>query len=321
MKYTIAACVLAAAAAFAPPAAAQDFPNKLVRIIVPFTPGGSNDVVARELASGFQARWKESAVVENKPGGGGTIAYNYVAKSPPDGHMLLITPASFTMAPHLSRTPGYHPVTEFAAVSLVADVPFLMVVHPDVPARSVKELIDLAKAQPGKLTYGSVGVGTPQHLGAELFKLQAGVDLVHVPFRGATAVMPDLLAGRIDVFVGAINTLLPLIKEGKLRALAMAGSKRVPSLPDVPTMSEAGLAGYEVGSGVGVVAPAGTPPAIVAALNRAIVETAATPGFHQRMAAIGVDVVGSSAAEYAKSIADDYAKWGKVVAAAGIKPD
>jgi tripartite-type tricarboxylate transporter receptor subunit TctC len=206
-------------------------------------------------------------------------------------------------------------------VSLVADVPFLMVVHPSVQARSVKELIDLAKAQPGKLTYGSVGVGTPQHLGAELFKLQAGVDLVHVPFRGATAVMPDLLAGRIDVFIGAINTLLPLIKEGKLRALAMAGSRRVPSLPDVPTMSEAGLAGYEVGSGVGVVAPAGTPPAVVAALNRAIVETAATPGFHQRMAAIGVDVVGSSAADYAKSIAGDYEKWGKVVQAAGIKPE
>lgn len=321
MNCKLAAVALAAVAAFAPPAAAQDFPNKLVRIIVPFTPGGSNDVVARELASGFQARWKETAVVENKPGGGGTIAYNYVAKSPPDGHMLLITPASFTMAPHLSRNPGYHPINEFAAVSLVADVPFLMVVHPDVPARSVKELIDLAKAQPGKLTYGSVGVGTPQHLGAELFKMMAGVDLVHVPFRGATAVMPDLLAGRINVFIGAINTLLPLIREGKLRALAMAGTKRVPSLPDVPTMAETGLAGYEVGSGVGVVAPAGTPPAIVETLNRAIVETAATQGFHQRMAAIGVDVVGSSAAAYAKSLADDYAKWGKVVQAAGIKPE
>jgi tripartite-type tricarboxylate transporter receptor subunit TctC len=170
------------------------------------------------------------------------------------------------------------------------------------------------------MAYGSVGVGTPQHLGAELFKMNAGVDLVHVPFRGATAVIPDLLAGRIQMFIGAINSLLPLIKEGKLFALAATGSKRIAQLPDVPTMAET-FPGFEVGSGVGLVAPAGTPPAIVATLNRAAAEIIATPGFHQRMAAIGVDVVGTTPAEYAKIIRDDYAKWGKVVAAAGIKPE
>ena len=187
---------------------------------MPFTPGGSNDVVAREIASGLQSNLNQTAVVENKPGGGGIIAYSYVAKSPPDGYLMLITPASFTMGPHLSRNPGYNPITEFAPINLVADVPFIMVVPPTLPVRTVQEFIALAKNSPNKLTFGSVGVGTPQHLGGELFKMHAGVDLIHVPFRGATAALPDLLAGRIDMFIGAINSLLPLIKEGKLRALA-----------------------------------------------------------------------------------------------------
>ena len=185
----------------------------------------------------------------------------------------------------------------------------------------MQEFIALAKNSPNKLTFGSVGVGTPQHLGGELFKMNAGVDLIHVPFRGATAAIPDLLAGRIDMFIGAINSLLPLIQEGKLRALAAAGRKRMPALPDVPTMAEAGVPGVEVGSAVGLVAPAGTPPDIVETLNREIGKIIATPGFHERMAAIGVDVVGTTPAEYAKVISDDYAKWGKVVAAAGIRQE
>jgi tripartite-type tricarboxylate transporter receptor subunit TctC len=196
-----------------------------------------------------------------------------------------------------------------------------MVVPPMLPARSVAEFIDLAKNSPDKLTFGSVGVGTPQHLAGELFKLNAKVDLIHVPFRGATAAIPDLLAGRVDMFIGAINSLLPLVREGKLRALAAAGDKRIASLPEVPTFAEAGLSGVQIGSGVGLVAPAGTPPAIVERLNRAIEETTATPGFHQRMAAIGVDVVGGTPQAYAKFLRDDYEKWGKVVAAAGIKPE
>jgi tripartite-type tricarboxylate transporter receptor subunit TctC len=302
-------------------ACAQSFPTKTIRIIVPFTPGGSNDVVAREIATGLQDRLKQTAVVENKPGGGGTIAYSYVAKAPPDGHLLMIAPASFTIGPHLTRNPVYNPVTDFAPIDLVADVPFVMVVPANLPARTVKDFIELAKKSPNKLTFASVGPGTPQHLGGELFKMNAGVDLIHVPFRGATAALPDLLAGRVDMFIGAINSLLPLIQEGKLRALAATGSKRIASLPDVPTMSEAGLPGVEVGSGVGLVAPAGTPPDIVETLNREITKIIAEPGFHQRMTAIGVDVVGTTPAAYAKIISDDYAKWGKVVEAAGIKPE
>ena len=298
----------------------QGFPNKLIRIIVPFTPGGSNDVVGREIASGLQDRFNQTAVVDNKPGGGGTIAYQFVAKSPPDGSTLMIAPASFTMGPHLSRNPVYNPIKEFAPVILVADVPFVLVVPSSLPVHSLKELIDLAKTSPNKLSFGSVGVGTPQHLGGELFKISAGIDMVHVPFRGATAAIPDLLAGRIDVFIGAINSLLPLIKEGKLRAIAMAGKSRVPSLPDVPTIAELAFPDYELGSAVGLVAPAGTPPDVVETLNREIGKIIATPGFRERMQKIGLDVVGSTPAAYAKFLSDDYNKWAKVVAAAGLAP-
>jgi tripartite-type tricarboxylate transporter receptor subunit TctC len=319
-------CVLfSPRAARAQAAPSAGFPSKMLRIIVPFTPGGANDVVAREIAAGLQASLKETVVVENKPGGG-TIAYAYVAKLPGDAHVMLIAPASFTMGPHLSRDPVYDPVSEFAPINLVADVPFVMVVPANLsreglPVRTVKELVALARTAPGNLSFGSVGVGTPQHLGGELFKLTAGVELIHVPFRGAGAVLPDLVAGRIDMFIGAVNSLLPLIHDGSLRALAIAGARRIAALPDVSTLAEAGFPGCEVGSAIGLVAPAATPPEIVATLNREIAAIIATPGFRQRMAAIGVDVVGSTPAAYAKFISDDFAKWGKVVAAAGIKPE
>jgi tripartite-type tricarboxylate transporter receptor subunit TctC len=317
MKKLLAACIIAAAAVSI--ASAQSFPTKLIRIIVPFTPGGSNDVVAREIASGLQTRLKQTAVVENRTGGGGTIAYQYVAKSPPDGHTMMVAPASFTMGPHLSKNPVYHPVKDFAAINMVADVPFVMVVPASLPVKSVKEFIALAAKSSNKLTYASVGVGTPQHFGGELFKLNAKVDLIHVPFRGATVVLPDLLAGRIDMFIGAINSLLELINDGKLRALATSATKRIPSLPDVPTMAEAGLPGVAIGSAVGLVAPAGTPPDIVATLNREIAAIIADPGYHERMAKIGVDVVGTTPEAYARVIREDYEKWGKVAKAAGIE--
>jgi tripartite-type tricarboxylate transporter receptor subunit TctC len=300
---------------------AQAFPSGTIRIIVPFTPGGSNDVVAREIANGLQSRFNQTAIVENKSGGGGTIGYSFVAKSPPDGHTLLIAPASFTIGPHLSRNPIYNPVTDFTPIILVADVPFVMVVPASLPVRTVKDFIELAKASPNKLTFGSVGVGTPQHLAGELFKQRAGVDLIHVPFRGATAVIPELLAGRIDMFIGAINSLLPQIREGKLRALAAARLTRIASLPDVPTMSDAALPGFEIGSGVGLVAPAGTPRTIIETLNREITAIIADPGFHQRMAAIAVDVVGTTPEASPQIVKDEYEKWGNVIAAAGIKPE
>jgi tripartite-type tricarboxylate transporter receptor subunit TctC len=319
-KKLLAACAFMIAA-LTSAVHAQGFPDRLIRIVVPFTPGGSNDIVARELAAGFQERFKQNAVVENRPGGGGAIAYTGIARSPPDGYTLLIAPVSFTITPHLARNPTFDPINDYAPINLVADVPFVMVVPASVPARTVKEFAELARTSPDKLSYASVGVGTPQHLGAELFKLQAKVDMVHVPFRGAIAAIPDVLAGRVHVFIGAINSLLPLIREGKLVALASAGASRIAALPDVPTMAEAGFPGVEVGSGVGLVAPAGTPPGIIDTLHRATADIIATQGFKERMTAIGVDTVGSTPQEYARIIREEYAKWGKVVEAAGIKPE
>jgi tripartite-type tricarboxylate transporter receptor subunit TctC len=320
LKTLLAACAFVTAA-LTSVVHAQGFPDRLIRIVVPFTPGGSNDIVARELAAGFQERFKQNAVVENRPGGGGAIAYTGIAKSPPDGYTLLIAPVSFTITPHMSRAPTFDPINDYAPINLVADVPFVMVVPASVPARTVKELAELAKSSPGKLSYASVGVGTPQHLGAELFKLRAGVDMVHVPFRGAIAAIPDVLAGRVQLFIGAINSLLPLIREGKLVALASAGASRIAALPDVPTMAEAGFPGVEVGSGVGLVAPAGTPPTVIDTLHRATADIIVTQGFKERMTAIGVVTVGSTPQEYARVIREEHAKWGKVVQAAGIKPE
>ena len=320
MTRRLAACAFIVAA-LTSAVHAQGFPDRLIRIVVPFTPGGSNDIVARELANGFQERFKQNAVVENRPGGGGSIAYAGIAKSPPDGYTLLIAPVSFTMTPHLARTPTFDPINDYAPINLVVDVPFVMVVPAELPVRTVKEFVELARNSPSRLSYASVGVGTPQHLGAELFKLQGKIDMVHVPFRGAIAAIPDVLAGRVHIFIGAINSLLPLIREGKLRALAAAGASRIAALPDVPTMAEAGFPGVEVGSGVGLVAPAGTPPEVIDTLHRATADIIATPGFKDRMTAIGVDTVGTTPQEYARIIREEYAKWGKVVEAAGIKPE
>jgi tripartite-type tricarboxylate transporter receptor subunit TctC len=318
MNRLLAACAIAAISVSS--AHAQGFPNQTIRIIVPFTPGGSNDVVAREIAQGLQSRLKQTAVVENRAGGGGTIAYQGVAKSPPDGHTLLIAPASFTMGPHLSKKPVYHPVNDYTAITMMADVPFVMVVPSTLPATSVKEFIELARKSKDKLSFASVGQGTPQHLAAELFKMHAKVDLVHIPFKGATAVLPDLIAGRIDMFIGAINSLLPLIESGQLRVLASSGSRRIKSMPKLPTMADAGLPEVDVNSGVGLVAPAKTPPDIIATLHREIVAITADKGYHARMDKIGVEVVNVTPEAYAKFLREDYEKWGKVVKAAGIEP-
>ena len=287
---------------------------------MPFTPGGSNDVVARELAAGFQARWGQSAVVENRPGGGGAIAYSQVAKSPPDGHLLLIAPVSFTMIPHLSRNAGFDPLTDYAPINMVADVPFVMVVPPTVPARTVKEFIALAKTQPGQdgLRLGrrryTAALGRRAVQDARRYRSDpCAVPGCHRRYPGCD--------GRAGPHVHRRDQLAAAIDQGRQAARAGRGwAKRIPALPDVPTWPRR-FAGFEVGSGVGLVAPAGTPAPIIDTLYRATAEIIATPGFHQRMAAIGVDVVGMTPAQYAKIIRDDYEKWGKVVQAAGIKPE
>lgn len=317
MKTVLAACAFAAA--FISGASAQNYPTQTIRIIVPFTPGGSNDILAREVANGLHARLKQPAIVENRPGGGGSIAYSYVAKSAPDGHTLLVAPVSFTIGPNLMAKPSYHPINDFVAVNMMGHVPFAMVVPATVKANSVKEFIALAKSSPKPLSFASSGIGTPHHLSAELFKMNAGVDMVHVPYKGALAVLPDLLSGRVDMFIGAINSLLPPVNEGKLRALATVSGKRMPSLPDLPTMSEAAFKDFIVESPIGIVAPAGTPKDVVERLNREIAEIIADKALQDRMSKIGVEISGSTPEEYADYLRKDFASWGKVVDAAKIE--
>ena len=261
-------------------------------------------------------------MVENKPGGGGVIAYSYVAKSPPDGYLMLIAPASFTMGPHLSRNPLYNPVTEFAPIDLVADVPFVMVVPPNLPVKTVQEFIALAKNSPNKLTFGSVGVGTPQHLGGELFKMHAGVDLIHVPFRGATAAHAGS-AGRAHRHVHRRHQFAAAADQGRQAARARRGRQqahRRRCRTCRPLPRRACPASRSAPASAWWRRPARRPTSSRRSTARSA-RSSPTPGFHERMAAIGVDVVGTTPAAYAKIISDDYEKWGKVVAAAGIKPE
>jgi len=317
MRTLLAACAIATTVVSG--AGAQEtYPSQVIRIIVPFTPGGSNDVLAREIANGLQERLKQPAVVENRPGGGGSIAYSYVAKAKPDGYTLLVAPASFTIGPNLVTRSSYHPVDDFAPINMMAQVPFVMVVPARVKAGSVKEFIALAKGAPKPFSFASSGPGTPHHLSAELFKMNADVDMVHVPYKGALSVMPDLLAGRVDMFIGAINSLLPPIDQKQIRALATVGSKRAPSLPDVPTMSET-FKDFVVDSPIGLVAPAGTPDAIIKTLNREVADIISDKALQERMEKIGVQITGTTPEDYATFLRNDFAQWAKVVKAAGLK--
>jgi len=235
---------IAALAAAQAAAHAQGFPERPVRIIVPLTQGGSPDTIARTIAAGLQPAWGQPVVVENRPGGNQNIGAELVAKSPPDGYTWLLTPENvLTVNPHLGKTP-FDPFADFTLVMQVARIQFLLVVHPSVPATSVQELVALARAKPGTLDFGSSGNGSPQHLGGAMLQALAGIRMNHVPYKGATQAIQDLLPGRIQVWIGAANTLLPHIKDGKLRLLAVAGSERYPTLPDVPTIAEAGVPGF-----------------------------------------------------------------------------
>ena len=268
MRTLLAACAIATA--FISGAVAQNYPNQTIRIIVPFPPSGSNDVLAREVANGLQDRLKQPVIVENRPGGGGSIAYNYVAKAKPDGYTLMVAPASFTIGPNLVANPTYHPVNDFAAINMMAQVPFVMVVPARVKASSVKEFIALAKSAPKPLSFASSGPGTPHHLSAELFKMNAGLEMVHVPYKGALSVMPDLLAGRVDMFIGAINSLLPPIEQKQRPAPGHCGQQARALAAGLPTMSEVAFKDFIVESPIGLVAPDGTPKDVIERLNREV---------------------------------------------------
>jgi tripartite-type tricarboxylate transporter receptor subunit TctC len=300
-------------------AAAQNYPTRPVRVIVPFAPGGSTDIVARLLAPRLSENLGQSVVVENRAGGGTTIGMEHVAKSPPDGHTLGVATLTFALNPSLFSKLPYNTERDFAPVSLVSIVPFVMAIHPSVPARSVKQLIALAKAKPGALNYSSSGIGSASQMATELFKYMSGTDMVHIPYTGGGPAMVALLSGQVSLFVISIPGGLPHFKAGKLVPLGVTSAKRDPTLPNVPSIAEAGLAGYELLEYQGIVAPAGTPRAVINRLNQDIVKSLSSPGLKERLTASGAYVVGSTPEEMADHVKKQITNWAKVIKAAGIK--
>jgi tripartite-type tricarboxylate transporter receptor subunit TctC len=302
-------------------AAAQGFPERPVRIIVPLPPGGSPDTIARTLSQGLQSVWSQPVVVDNRTGGNQNIGADAVAKAAPDGHTWLLSPDNvFATNPHLGKQP-FDPLSDLAPVTLLARIQFLLVVPPDVPANSVAELIALAKAKPGELNFGSSGTGSPQFLGGTLLQQLSGTKMNHVPYKGAAPAVADLLAGRIQVWVGAANSLLPNIRGGKLRVLGTTASQRFAQLPDTPTVAEAGLPGYALYPWLGMFVPAKTPPDIVMRINSEIARIMNSAEVKGRLVPQGIDIATGSPEALGKIVRDDHAYWGKVVREAGIKPE
>ncbi|MSQ72167.1 MAG: tripartite tricarboxylate transporter substrate binding protein [Betaproteobacteria bacterium] len=310
------------AAAFAPHATAQAYPAKPARIIVPFAAGGSSDVMARTVGKQLAEQMGAQFVVENRPGAGGNIALEGVAKSAGDGYTLLFgTIGTNGISPALFRNLPFDPVKDLAPISMLHQHPNVVVVNSALPINSVQELIGYAKANPGKLTFASAGNGSVSHLAGELLKSIAGIQLVHVPYKGGGAALPDLLAGNVSMMIETPANAISMIKSGKLRALAVTGAARWPSFPDLPTMMEAGVPGYQVDSWTGLFAPATTPRAIIERLQAELVKAARDPGYRQAMLAMGAESVSTTPDEFRAFLQGEVAKWGKAIQASGAKID
>ena len=313
--------VLAMLLALAGVAFAQQYPSKPIKIVVPYPPGGFNDTLGRTLAAKFTEAWGQPAVVENKPGANTMIGNDFVAKSPPDGHTLLVVAFPFAVAPSLIRNMPYDTVKDFAPVVLAAQSPNLLVVNPTLPVKSVAELIAAAKAKPDGLSYASTGNGSSNHISMELFKSLAGVKIVHIPYKGSAPAVTDLLGGQVHLMFDNVPNVLPHVKSGRLTALAQTGAKRSPLIPDIPTVAEAGVPGYEVTVWFGLVAPTGTPREVIQKLNAEVIRILAMPDVRERFLAQGVEPVGSTPEHFADHIRAQMAKWAKVVADAGVKAE
>jgi tripartite-type tricarboxylate transporter receptor subunit TctC len=306
-----------AAAIVVTSAVAQNYPLKPIELVVPFVAGGTTDNIARLMAQRFTESWSQTVIVNNRPGAGSAIGTAAVAKAAPDGHTLLVTTFAFAAAPALQKVP-FDPIKDFAPVTEIASLPMMLVVHPALPAKNIKELIALAKSNAGGLDYASSGPGTSTHLAAEMFNTMAGVRLVHVPYKGNAEVYNALLGGHIKVHFSLVPSGIAHVRAGKLRVLAVTSEKRLPYLPDVPTVAEVGFPGYEISSWQGVLAPGGTRPEIVAKINGELVELLKTPAMRERMAREGADPVGSTPQQFAQRVASEVDKWAKVAKAAGL---
>jgi tripartite-type tricarboxylate transporter receptor subunit TctC len=310
----------ATAAAFVPLCLAQPYPYKPVRIVVPYPAGGTTDILAREIGQGLGESLKQPFVIENRPGANGNIGAQAVANAAPDGYTLLMSPAgTLTSNPHLYANMPFDTLTSFAPITIVAETPHFVVVNPAVPAMSIRELIALAKAKPGELTYASPGTGSSPHLSGELFKTMTGAPIVHVPYKGAAPAVNDLLGGQVTMSFDTVPSSAPHVKAGKLRALAVTSDKRIALFPDVPTVAESGVPGYESTTWFGLLAPAGTPREIVAKLNAEVVKALQTAQMKERFETQGAAPVGNTPAQFATVLRSDMAKWGKVIKDSGIK--
>ena len=303
-------------------ASAQSFPSKPIKIVVPFPPGGFNDLLGRTLAQEFQKAWNQPVVVDNRPGGNTIIGSDMVAKATPDGYTLLVVALPFSVLPSLF--PGKLPFDvqrDFAPVSLCAGSPNMLVVNPSVPASNVKEFIALAKSQPGKLTYASTGNGSSNHVSAEYFKMLTGTDILHIPYKGSAPAVTDLIGGQVNMLFDNVPNVIQHVKAGKLKALAVTSSTRSVQAPEVPTLQEAGVADYEVNVWFGLLATKGTPPDVVAKLNTETARVLNLPEVKERFRTLGVEVIASSPDQFAQHLKSEIAKWGKVVREANIRVD
>ena len=314
MKFTMGRCIAVASVLATGASQAQDFPTKPMRIIV----GPGPDIVARMFGQKFTDSWGHQTIVEQRPGGGGVIATEMVAKAPPDGYTLLLSSAAYTI--NAALQPGqYDLVRDFSSIALCATSPFILSVHPSVPARSVKELIALAKSRPGQLVYSSSGNGTPPHLAGEMFKSMARVDILHVPYKYATPALVDVVSGQVQIMWPIMSISLPQVQAGKLRGLAVTLPTRSPVMPEYPTMAEAGVKGVVVINWYGILVPLSTPQAIIDRLAQATAAAMHHPDVIKRLAADGSDPATSTPAEFRKHIAEERDKWTRVIRNAGIK--
>ncbi|HEV2007273.1 MAG TPA: tripartite tricarboxylate transporter substrate binding protein [Burkholderiales bacterium] len=313
--HVILAWLLVAAGAHAQ----QDYPARPIRIVVPSSPGGGTDILARQIAQKLTERWGQQVIVDNRPGAGQMIGIDLVAKAAPDGYTLVMTATPLALNTVLYKKVPYDPVRDFAPISQVAAMPNIIVTHPALPARTVRELIALARSRPGQLVYASSGVGTGPHLSMELFLTMAGVKMGHVPYKGTNPGMIDTMAGQVQVLMSTLLPPLPHIKTGRLRPLGVTSSKRVSSLRDVPTIAEAGVPGYEVVGWYGMAAPANTPREVINKLYSEIANILKSPDTRDKLAADGAEPVGSTPEQFAAFIQSEIDKWSRVVKSSGIK--
>ncbi|SEN90481.1 Tripartite-type tricarboxylate transporter, receptor component TctC [Rhodospirillales bacterium URHD0017] len=309
----------AAAAGLAAPALAQQFPSKPVRIVVPYTAGGGADTTARLIGPKLQEALGQTVVIDNKPGAGGTIGDDAVAKAAPDGHTLLIGAFAHAVNPSLMAKMPFRTPDDFAPVSLLVTVPELLVVTPTFPAKTVAELVAMAKAEPGKLSYASSGNGSAQHLAAELFKLRTGTDIQHVPYKGGSLAVADVAAGHVPFYFGNMSAALPQARAGRVRALAVTSPQRSPAAPEVPTLAEAGVSGCEISEWNALLAPAGTPPATIERLHAEVAKILATDEIKAKFADLGAQPIGSTPPELTAFLRGEMAKWAEVVKVANVK--